>query len=214
MNSTTPWALCLAALFWGACGSGPDVSESTQAQRLEDSAHDELPGFSGTWSLAYQAELGLDPTRAQLLLSAQGQTRSLGEALVGLPSISADGRRVVWSERAVGEFRPRLRSIEWLGQEWSDVRTLLEDFGQMDRVAISPDGKWVAFVSAPERWATVFVMSFEGGDPRALTNTDLHPRKGELPAGLVLPPHLGPPRFNGASLVWLAPDGEHRVDLP
>ena len=92
----------------------------------------------------------------------------------------------------------------------------MED-GCPDRPALSPDGRRVAYVSGVTGVASVFVVSFDGGDPLQLTNVGLENAPitiGRAPHGFVAPPHAGPPWFDGDILVWESPDGRHEVDLP
>lgn len=80
-----------------------------------------------------------------------------------------------------------------------------------DRVALSPDGSHVAYVSGHTGWASVWVLDLDTLSARQLTNQVVTRRKGAPPRGFT-PPPTEPPRFEGDHLRWTTPDGaSHRV---
>lgn len=93
---------------------------------------------------------------------------------------------------------------------------VLVDRGNPDRVTLSPDGAWVAYVAGTTGIASVWLVEArEGGVPRQLTNVGLEDRPrepGKPPEGWVAPPHEdGSLRFDGELVRWDAPDGPHQV---
>ncbi len=95
-------------------------------------------------------------------------------------------------------------------------RRLVSD-GSPDRVAITADGRWVAYVSGQTGIASVWVVPFDGGEPVQLTNVGLEalPRTpGAPPEGFIPPPHEGPLVIDGEWITWSSPEGEHAVRLP
>ncbi|MCB9687201.1 MAG: hypothetical protein H6735_19330 [Alphaproteobacteria bacterium] len=124
---------------------------------------------------------------------------------------SASGRSVVagWEEEALGS---RLLAVERDGTSW----TLVDASWNADRPALSADGTRVAFVSGRTGLASVWIVPFEGGEPRQLTNVGLRRVKGSTgaPEGFVPPPIDDGMHFEGEVLTWTAPDGVHRVEAP
>jgi len=108
------------------------------------------------------------------------------------------------------------------GDRWGEPRTLVQGHGSPDRVAISPDGAWVAWVSGASGVAALWAAPSTGGDPVQLTSVGADRKTaspGEPPAGFVAVPHQGPPIIEhadggGYRVQWQAPDGEHSVELP
>lgn len=118
------------------------------------------------------------------------------------------------SARAVRVDGASSSRVELVGADGAVV--VLVDRGNPDRVALSPDGGHVAYVSGVTGLASVWVVEARAGAaPRQLTNVGLEalPREpGRPPAGWVPPPHEdGSLRFDGPELTWTAPDGPHRV---
>jgi len=92
-----------------------------------------------------------------------------------------------------------------------DDRLLVDDGGSPDRPTLSADGGTLAYVSAPDGLAAVFVFELATETTRQLTN--LEPRQpGRLgpPAGFVDVPRTAP-RFEGDDLVWLVGQDTVRV---
>ncbi len=150
----------------------------------------------------------------RLWLGNGGEEWLVAEDVIGAPSADGDGTRFAYCRQAVGEG---LSSVEvWARRAdggWDGPR-VLDDHA--DRPAVSPDGQWVAYVSGRTGIASVWIAPFIGGEAVQLTNVGLEDHKvpGRPPEGFVAPPHGGPPRFDGEALVWDAPDGAHRVELP
>lgn len=112
----------------------------------------------------------------------------------------------VWAERpATGGS-----TVLWIADD-RGRRVLVDDGGEPDRPALSPDGRTVAWVSAASGLASVWTLDLAGGAPVQRTNRGLRPPgTGGPPAGWVPPPRAAP-RFEGADLAWEAPDGPHRL---
>jgi hypothetical protein len=136
----------------------------------------------------------------------------LAENALGAPAIDAAGRHLVASvERADGVS---LQAWSHTGGRWVGPRQLVTDVGRPDRPALSLDGQRVAYVSGATGVSSVYIVPFDGGTPRQLTNASLTRQPGMPPDGFVPPPHRGPPVFLADTLVWDAPDGPQSVALP
>ena len=137
-------------------------------------------------------------------LDRAGTPATLGPAAAAGPS----------SARAVRVDGASSSRIELTRADGTTV--ILVDRGNPDRVALSPDGAWVAYVSGLTGLASVWVVEARAGaTPRQLTNVGLEARPrepGKPPDGWVAPPHEeGSLRFDGDQLTWDAPDGPHQV---
>ena len=198
-----------AALLFFSC-DGQSAPRQTEAPLLAES--DAPPRIRAQWPLFDDASMRLDNGR--LWLAHGGAEWAIADQVMGVPAIDREGTRLAYCRRSEGDG---LSSVEvWArGEEgdWDGPR-VLDDHA--DRPALSPDGRWVVYVSGRTGIASLWVVPFEGGDAIQLTNVGLEDRRapGHPPEGFVAPPHEGPPRFEGTRLVWKAPDGNHTVDLP
>ncbi len=95
--------------------------------------------------------------------------------------------------------------------------------GAEDGEALSPDGRWMAFVGGATGIASVWVVAVPvdggpAGAPIQLTNVGLEHverRPGQAPQGFVPPPDLAPLRWqDDATIVWTAGGEQHRAELP
>jgi hypothetical protein len=95
--------------------------------------------------------------------------------------------------------------------------------GAEDGEALSPDGRWVAFVGGDTGIASVWAVRVPAGGEKApapvqLTNVSLEhqPRTpGQAPEGFVPLPDDGPLRWIDArTIAWTAAGVEHRVEVP
>jgi hypothetical protein len=136
----------------------------------------------------------------------------VAEELVGLPALSADGARWALSRKGPGPGLSVIDRVE-LSPAGLEQTTLVTE-GAPDRVAISADGAWVAWVSGATGIASVWAMPFAGGPATQLTNRDLVRVIGEEPVGFVPPPHTAPLQIEGDSVRWTSPAGAHEVPLP
>jgi len=118
--------------------------------------------------------------------------------------VAVPRHRLVFSDRADGGPASVVVACE---------RSCEEIFsrGTPDRVALSPDGTVVAMVAAVHGLPAVWVMGFDGRDPRQLTNVGLHEYLPGEPPGFVPPPDLGPLAFDGDDVVWTAAGEPYRV---
>lgn len=170
------------------------------------------PRLRASWPLAHGSAMRVEDGR--LWLDPGGEEWLVAEDVIGRPTANEAGTRFAYCRQADGEG---LSSVEvWDRREdgsWDGPR-VIDDHA--DRPAVSPDGEWVAFVSGRTGIASIWLAPFEGGEALQLTNEGIEDRKvpGRPPEGFVAPPHEGPPRFEGDALVWDAPDGPHRVELP
>src|SRR5215468_1188571 len=87
-------------------------------------------------------------------------------AVVRSPSISPDGRRVVFSLSDIGGHR--IASVDLRGQ---DLKTITASAGMNTSPAFSPDGKRIAFSSSRDGDFEIYVMDADGGNIRRLTNS-------------------------------------------
>lgn len=95
--------------------------------------------------------------------------------------------------------------------------------GAEDAEALSPDGRWMAFVGGDTGIASVWAVRVptDGGKapaPVQLTNVGLEHqdrRPGQAPQGFVPLPDSGPLRWlDDRTIVWTAAGVEHRVEIP
>src|SRR4051812_50199814 len=113
----------------------------------------------------------------------------------GTPTVSPDGRIAV-----VPVSRPDLDADEYRGQLWavptdgSAPARPLTSGGRDSAPAFSPDGRWLAYLSAaPGERPQVHVLPTSGGGPRRRT---ARPLRARAPARSphAPPPPLGAPR--------------------
>jgi len=153
---------------------------------------------------------------ALTLRSPRGEVL-LTDALVEGPIAAPQGDHIVWTEEAPTPGATMLRSSACKDGQWSPPITLADDRGRPDRIAFSPDGQRVAYVSASGGIAAIFAVDTSGGVPQQVTNvgvTRAGARPGKAPPGFVPVPHDRPLRFDGSLLRWQAADGSHQVVLP
>ncbi len=135
-----------------------------------------------------------------------------GPTLVGLlgePARSESGDRVVVSRLA--PTGTELVLYERTPRGWSEGRVLVSE-GDPDRPALDPAGKRLAYVAGPV--AGLWLLDLDSSERTRLTNHEVDHLPGQPPAGFIAVPHRSPPVFEGDSLVWVAPDGPHRMELP
>jgi hypothetical protein len=168
------------------------------------------PPNHGEWAAAH------DTTLVQLdgavFAERAGARQPVAAEMVGSPSISDDGAHIVLAHRGEGASASVLDTLTLESTGLTQHR--LVDIGAPDRVGISPDGAWVAYVNGISGLASVWAIPFAGGTPTQLTNVDLERVPGQAPVGFVPPPHDSPLRIVDHTVVWRSPDGEHIVALP
>jgi TolB protein len=128
------------------------------------------------------------------------------------PSISPDGRQMVYISLVAGREQLFVRSLD--GRE---VRQLTTDSVNHEDPAWSPDGRQIAFVLLRGAMARIAVMPAEGGPPRLLSPANeraIHPNWS--PDGKYLAyctdDDLAPPRKNDADIKTIEmASGEVRV---
>lgn len=119
--------------------------------------------------------------------------------------VSADGvlEEVTAGGRTVFAHRDGGRT--WIGaSDGGAERVLVEPGG--DRLALSPDGSMVAYVAPRDGVATVWVVPFAGGEPRAVTPPVVR-TPGRAPEGFVAPPADRSLVFRADELCWRTPAG-------
>jgi hypothetical protein len=179
------------------------------------------PLAAGSWSLACGAALDLQAS-GPLEILERGGLRTLGGQAVGTPAVDKARTRFAWAHAPQARPETVVSVMRCEGRAWGEPRTLVEGPGSPDRVAISPDGAWVVWVSGVSGVASLWAAPFEGGDPIQLTSADIDAAQaspGSPPPGFLAPPHKAPPSIElletGRYRVsWLAPDGEHSLELP
>ncbi len=129
--------------------------------------------------------------------------------VVGAPALDAAGDTAVLAR--LTERGTELTLFERRDGTWEEVRVLVREHSP-DRPALDPEGRRLAYVAGPV--AALWLLDLETGTRTQLTNTVTDRIPGEPPAGWIPVPHRDPPRFDGDTLVWTSPEGEHRLDLP
>lgn len=88
------------------------------------------------------------------------------------PSLSPDGRQIVFSSRRAGNFDIYLLPVpsdtDTLPFSAADARQLTQGLGSNFGPAISPDGTRVVFASAREAGSEIWVIGLDGQNPKAL----------------------------------------------
>ena len=127
----------------------------------------------------------------------------VAQGVIGAPAF---GGRAVAVARVVEEPV----GTELVVFEQGKARVLVGLEARPDRVSLTPDGAFAAYVSGRTGLASVWIVDLRDGATRQLTNVGVRPAKGSAPAGFV-PPPLDPPRFEGSLLVWESPTGAQQV---
>lgn len=155
----------------------------------------DLPYSGSATILLGKTQLQLRGTR---ILQANGQ--SLAENLYTAP---------VWDTRhlCVADLGAGLGQLRCWNQDLRAVQ--LADGGRPGRLALS--GTHLAWVASPAGLPQVFVATVDGGQPRALTNSNLLYVPGHRPEGFVEPPLGDSLHFDGDWLRWTAPSGPGAV---
>lgn len=196
----------------------PDQAQTLRADPPPES--DLPPMAAGSWSLACGAALELEPGGPLQILEPTG-LRPMGGQAVGTPALDAAHTRVAWSQAPVTRPETVVSVVACEGERWGEPRTLVAGPGSPDRVAISPDGAWVVWVSGASGVAALWAAPFAGGEPLQLTNVGVDPRgasNGAPPPGFAAVPHqaapvIAPVEGGRYTVSWQAPDGEHSVEL-
>lgn len=195
-----------------ACDAAVPLPDGADAppDALAEEAHRERAGAESEGTPAYAGTLRLaDGT--QLVEHGGRLTRDaslLTEALASPVVRSEDGERFAWVERIDGGPETRL-VVCTLDRCLERTRD-----GHPDRLALSADGRWLAWVASREGLPAVHAGRFLDDTAVVLTNAGLDRSRPGRPPGFVPPPHEGPLRIDGDRIVWTSPDGEHAVELP
>ncbi|MCB9746281.1 MAG: hypothetical protein H6741_17865 [Alphaproteobacteria bacterium] len=199
-----------ALLLLLACAAEPPAPSAEAAPKsVALPPETDLPDLrSGAWPLGPDATLEL--SQGALHLRRADSRELVRIELVGVPAVS--GARAVLAHRDDGQVVSTLETLELRDGEL--LRRVVTKEGAPDRVAISEDGAWIAWVSGATGIASVYAQPFEGGEAVQLTNVDLTYTPGQAPEGFVPPPHEGPLLFDEGRLRWQAPEGPQEVKLP
>lgn len=156
----------------------------------------------------------VETPRATLAVADDGTLVDLGSAGQRplahdvLPEVRAslDGRVVAWSVRTADAIADVHVQID------GATRRLTRGQGAVV-VAVSPDGRDVAFLASSGGLPALFRVAVSGGPPRQLTNVDLPPARGRAPEGFVPPPMRATDvAWVGDTIAWGAADGAWRID--
>jgi Tol biopolymer transport system component len=158
-------------------------------------------GDSGTWTLP-------DGKR---LLATQGALKaenfSLSTGFVGAPSWDATGKNVVFTEAQGGNHKIIVATQAASG--WS-TKTILDGPGKPTLPVLAPDGTTAVFV-----WegplggqAGIWLAEIANSSARPLTNSGF----GDDPSNK-LPVPTTPPTFDGKTVKWTSPAGQHEVGV-
>jgi Tol biopolymer transport system component len=115
---------------------------------------------------------GKGPTGKMFAVGADGEgLKQLAEVSGMFPALSADGKRVMFTElTGAGDFQPRLMVVDVGGKE---ARELVKGKAMMGRW--SPDGKRIVYMGEGEKGQPdVFVMNDDGTGAKPLTKTERH----------------------------------------
>jgi hypothetical protein len=158
----------------------------------------------------------LDTNERGTLAISAGTTRLiLSERLVEPAIVDAVGRTIVWTDDGEQPGSTALRVAHCSSEgAWQSPRTLVDDGGTPNRIAVSADASHIAYVSSANGLAALWVVAVDTGETLQLTNRDLVRVPGAAPDGFVPVPDRSPPRFEGDRLVWSSRQGKHEVVLP
>ena len=212
-----PW-LAVPAILLLACARGG--TETAAGPVVTDAGME--PTAEGRWRLAGDGELSL--ADGVLRLTQHGRQWTLADQVADLPAVAPAGDRLVYARRGEGVGLVTLEAWELGdGGDWLGPRAVADG----DRPALSADGERVAFVSGRSGVASIWLVAFDGGESTQLTNAGVTspalspapldgPRHtpGEPPPGFVPPPVDGSLRFDGDTLRWRGPTGDHQVAVP
>jgi TolB protein len=95
-----------------------------------------------------------------------------------MPSIAADGRRIVFTSRRVGEHNDILVQRLRDGRPAGRPQLLTQQQGNCSHPTFSPDGDWIAYYVILEGQRDLWIMPATGGEPNRITEdpaSDIHP---------------------------------------
>jgi Tol biopolymer transport system component len=133
----------------------------------------------------------------QLTFHTSGEDSSPSVAS-GSPSVSPDGRYVVFHSNRAGSFDIWRMDID--GGAFKQLTTGGGEFGP----SISPDGQWVVYTSNSAGKDALMKVSIEGGDPVRLTETP-SPGPAISPDGKLVACYYGDERSNSGWKIALIP---------
>jgi TolB protein len=87
-------------------------------------------------------------------------------AVEGSPSWTADGRQIVYTSNATGNFQ-----IWIVNSDGTDPRQLTQEPANNFQPAVSPDGRTIAFTSDRDGNYDIYLMSLDGSNQRSFTGS-------------------------------------------
>ena len=170
--------------------------------RAEEGVMDFGPRAQGRWLPSDEYELILNKGGLLELRRSDKLLWSVG-GLLGEPSFDASGRRFAFCRRT--DAGTEISMLELLDDRWSTPRSLVSGRGDPDRPALSPDGKYLSYVSGVTGIASLWLLELMGGAGTQLTNVGIEQGlRGAAPQGFVPVPEREPASFEGDLLVWSA----------
>jgi Tol biopolymer transport system component len=173
----------------------PD-GDASRATKLE-SPVSWYPGISWTagGKLVYAAKEGIGGYFIGKMDSSGGSDEYLtgGSPLNYLPSVSPDGKQIVFTSDRKGTFNL------WLMDLAGDNRRQLTSGPGENYPCWFPDGKWIAYTNIYSNKPTVWKVPVEGGEPIQLTD-----KRSSRPA-------VSPDGARIACVYWDGPDTENKV---
>lgn len=164
------------------------------------------------WSLAFASETCGDPFAQSGSWNVASETLRLDRGVLSIEGAVLAEQVLeldVVGDRAVFVMRSGPRR-DLVAYQDGSLRTLVANRSPA-LPKLSDDGQNVAFVDGATSISSVYLIAFDGGEPRQLTNVGLVRTPGRAPAGFVPSPSTGKLRFEGAELAWEDRDTTHRV---
>ena len=121
-------------------------------------------GTMGIWRIPVEESTGKVTGEATPVASGV-------DAEMDLPRLSRDGSMLVFRSR-LESVNPAAVAFDSAANRIGDVTFLQRRTGILAPTDVSPDGNWLALVSAPDRRQDIFIMRPDGSDLRRLTDDD------------------------------------------
>jgi Tol biopolymer transport system component len=119
-------------------------------------------GAMGIWRVAIDESSGAPRGAPEAIATG-------ADAWFDLPQVSHDGRTIVFRSK-IESVNPAAVSFDRAGLRLSNARLLQHRTGSLLPTDASPDGKWLALMSALDRDPDLWVMRVDGSELRRLTD--------------------------------------------